>query len=79
MADPELVRLVDQLESAAEGYLTLDQVQRAAGRDLSDVIAEGVLLVDYRTGWDSASGVAFPVTLCRLNRHHPLVQQITQW
>jgi hypothetical protein len=38
-----------------------------------------VLLVDYRTRLDGATGEFKPLTLCRLNRHHPLVQQLTGW
>jgi hypothetical protein len=66
--DTDLVRLVDKLEEEAAGYLTLDNVQAAVGSDVSSAIAKGLLLVDHRTRLDGAS-----VTLCRLNRHHPLV------
>jgi hypothetical protein len=72
--DADLVRLVDGLEDAADSYLTLEQIESAAGESLSDAIARGVLLVDYRTREDGT-----PVTLCRLNRHHPLVAQLTSW
>jgi hypothetical protein len=72
--DADLVRLVDSLEDRAESYLTLDEVQAATGHDLSKPIADGLLLVDYRTRVDGSA-----ITLCRLNRHHPLVVQLTSW
>jgi len=72
----QLVRLLrgetDNL-SIVDGYLTLDAVQSTVG-DVSRAIGEGLLLVDYRTRADGS-----PVTLCRLNRHHPLVKQLTAW
>jgi hypothetical protein len=71
--DADLVRLVDHLEDSVDGYVTLDEVQSMAG-DVSQAIAGGLLLVDYRT---RADGTA--VTLCRLNRHHPLVKELTSW
>jgi len=70
----DLVRLVDTLEDQADGYLTLDQVQAAAGEPLDDAIEAHLLLVDYRTRLDGS-----PVTVCRLNRRHPLVVQLTAW
>lgn len=73
MNDADLVRLVDRLEDSVDGYVTLDEVQSMAG-DVSQAIAGGLLLVDYRT---RADGTA--VTLCRLNRHHPLVKELTSW
>ena len=72
-SDADLVRLVDSLEDTVDGYLTLDRVQSACG-DVSHAIEEGLLLVDYRTRADGT-----PVTLCRLNRHHPLVKDLTSW
>ena len=72
-SDADLIRLVDSLEDSADGYLTLDKVQSACG-DVSRAIEEALLLVDYRTRADGT-----PVTLCRLNRHHPLVKQLTSW
>jgi hypothetical protein len=72
--DADLVRLVDQLEDKAAIYLTLEQVEAAAGNDVSAAIAEGLLLVDYRTRVDGAR-----MTLCRLNRRHPLVVELTRW
>jgi hypothetical protein len=74
VTDADLVRLVDRLEDTAAGYLSLEQVQAAAGADLSSAIATGLLLVDHRTRADGT-----PVTLCRLNRHHPLVIELTSW
>jgi hypothetical protein len=74
MNDADLVRLVDKLEDTAETYLTLDDVQKAAGGEVSDAVASGLLLVDYRTRLDGSQ-----VTQCRLNRHHPLVVQLTAW
>ena len=75
MDEADLVRLVDRLEEQAESYVTLDEVQRATlGSDVSQAIADGVLLVDYRTRADGG-----PVTLCRLNRRHPRVMELTKW
>jgi hypothetical protein len=73
-----LVRLIDDLEGRADGYLTLDDVERAAGRSLVDAVAAGLLLVDYRERIDAA-GNRQAVTLARLNRHHPLVRGLTSW
>jgi hypothetical protein len=72
--DADLVHLIDRLEDAADGYLTLEQLEAAAGEDLSASVARGLLLVDHRTREDGTA-----VTLCRLNRHHPLVSQLTTW
>jgi hypothetical protein len=69
-----LVRLVDRLEDRAAGYLTLEEVERAAASEVSEAIARGLLLIDYRTRVDGAR-----VTLCRLNRRHPLVIELTSW
>ena len=75
MNDADLIRLVDALEDAAESYVTLDQVAAAAGdADLGSAIADHLLLVDYRSRLDGT-----PVTLCRLNRRHPLVISLTAW
>lgn len=75
MNDADLARLVDALEDQAESYVTLEQVRAAApGTDLDTAIASGLLLVDYRTRADG-----MPVTLCRLNRRHPLVAELTRW
>ena len=74
MNDADLVRLVDGLEDAADGYLTLEQIASAAGEALSGPIARGLLVVDHRTRLDGT-----PVTLCRLNRHHPQVIELTGW
>ena len=72
--EADLVRLVDRLEDRAASYVTLEEVERAAGRDVSGAVAEGVLLVDYRTRADGT-----PITLCRLNRRHPRVAALTSW
>lgn len=77
MSDDEhtvLIRLIDGLEDKAESYLTLDEVEHAAGHKLAAVVSAGILLVDYRTRVDGT-----PVTVCRLNRHHPLVKRLTGW
>ena len=74
MDEADLVRLVDRLEDQAASYLTLDEVQHAAGGTVSDAIANGLLLIDYRTRVDGS-----PVTLCRLNRRHPRVIALTSW
>jgi hypothetical protein len=74
VTDPELVRLVDSLEDNAAGYLTIEEVERAAGQSLKSAITNGLLLVDHRTRPDGTL-----VTQCRLNRHHPLVMELTSW
>jgi hypothetical protein len=78
VTDETLVRLIDELEANADGYITLAEVERAAGRSLDDAIASGLLLVDYRERMDK-SGSREPLTLARLNRQHPLVRQLTSW
>jgi hypothetical protein len=71
----EFIRAVDALEERADGYLTLSEVAEVANADLVDrALADYVLLVDYRTRLDGT-----PVTLCRLNRRHPLVAELTRW
>ena len=72
--DADLVRRVDRLEDQAAGYVTLEEVERAAARDVAEAIARGLLLVDHRTRVDGSR-----VTLCRLNRRHPLVMELTSW
>ena len=74
MTESDLVRLIDTLEEKSESYLTLDEVTQAAAQDVSQAITDGLLLVDYRTRVDGTK-----VTLCRLNRHHPLVVKLTSW
>jgi hypothetical protein len=74
MNDAELVRLVDDLEERADSYVTVEDVERTLGCAVSGQITTGILLVDYRTRVDGT-----PVTLCRLNRHHPLVAELTGW
>jgi hypothetical protein len=69
-----LIRLVDALEDRADSFVTLDAVRAAGFPDLDAAIAEHILLVDYRTQVDGS-----PVTLCRLNRRHPLVARLTTW
>ena len=69
-----LVRLVDALEDSAEGYVTLPDIEAAFGAPVSQFIDDALLLVDYRTRLDGTS-----VTLCRLNRRHPLVAELTSW
>ena len=70
----ELVRLVDRLEDRAEGYLTLETAAAAGATDLEAAIAEHVLLVDHRQRVDGTR-----ITVCRLNRRHPLVARLTSW
>jgi hypothetical protein len=72
--DADLIRLVDALEDRAQSYVTLAEIEQRAGTDVSDAVQRGVLLVDYRTRVDGT-----PVTLCRLNRRHPLVRELTSW
>jgi hypothetical protein len=74
MNDADLVHLVDKMEDQVDGYLTLEEVEVAAGSPVSSAIEEALLLVDYRTRLDGST-----VTLCRLNRHHPLVKELTHW
>lgn len=69
----ELIRLVDRLEDKSEKYLTLEDVQAAAG-DVGWAIEQRILLIDYRERLDGSR-----VTLCRLNRRHPLVTELTRW
>jgi hypothetical protein len=77
------VRCVDALESAAESYVTLDDVRRGCGADDVDVIqvalADDLLLVDERRRLDGATGEPVPISLCRLNRRHPLVRKLLAW
>ena len=68
----DLIRRIDDLE--ARGQLVLEDLQFQLGGDLSGLVTENVLLVDYRTRLDGNQ-----VTLCRLNRHHPLVKELTKW
>jgi hypothetical protein len=75
----DLIRLVDELEARAESYLTLTEVETAGGEQVEAAIEASVLLVDHRTRLDVKSGQIESVTLCRLNRQHPLVKQLTAW
>jgi hypothetical protein len=70
----DIIRLIDQLEDQADSYLRLAEVEAAVGQDLSALVADAVLLVDRRRRLDGSA-----VTLCRLNRHHPLVRELTSW
>jgi len=70
----DLVHLIDALEDRADGYLTLDAIEAAAGQPLDEAIKENLLLVDHRTHLNGTH-----VTVCRLNRRHPLVARLTAW
>ena len=73
-----LLQRLDDLESAAEPHLTLEQAQAATREDLSPLIADGILLVDHRQRLHP-DGATEAVTLVRLNRHHPQVQALSTW
>jgi hypothetical protein len=73
-----VLRVLDELEARAEPYLSLDAAERATGQELSSLVDEGVLLLDYRQRL-TARGQLEPVTLCRLNRHHPRVMALSGW
>jgi hypothetical protein len=75
-ATEDFIRLVDRLEEQqqTDGYLSLDSVVSASGNPADAYIADAVLLIDYRRRADGS-----PVTLCRLNRRHPLVARLTGW
>ena len=75
----DLIRLIDELEGRAEGYLTLPEVEAAGGQQVDAAIEASILLVDHRTRLDVTSGELASVTLCRLNRQHPLVKELTSW
>ena len=75
----DLVRIVDELETRAADYVTLAEVETALGHSAQAAIAGGLLLVDNRQRVDLGSGALVSVTLCRLNRQHPLVRQLTAW
>lgn len=79
MSDADLIRAVDDLEARAAGYVTLADVEHAAGHPVHEAIASGLLLIDDRERIDPATGTRSPLTLCRLNRHHPLVRHLTAW
>jgi hypothetical protein len=77
---PALVRCVDELESAAESYVTLAEVRgRCASDAVQLALEDDLLLVDERRRLDARSGELRAVTLCRLNRRHPLVRQLLAW
>ena len=77
----DLVRQVEAREAAAaSGYVSLDDVAQVSdAATLRWALAADVLLVDHRTRLAGASGDPVPTTLCRLNRHHPLVRDLTTW
>ncbi len=81
----DFVHCVDRLESAAESYVTLDDVRRGCGVDDVDVdliraaLEDDLLLVDERRRLDGGTDEPVPVRLCRLNRRHPLVRQLLAW
>ena len=79
MNDEDLIRIVDDLEAHADGYVSLEQVEEALGHSSEEAIAGSLLLIDYRERIDATTGTRTPVTLCRLNRQHPLVRQLTAW
>jgi hypothetical protein len=70
----DLIRLVDRLEDDSQSYITLTEVEAAAGGDVGWAIEEGLLLIDYRARLDGTG-----VTLCRLNRRNALVAELTRW
>ena len=77
-----LVLVVDRLEASASGYVTLDDVQAALGplaAALDRALAEDLLLVDERLQLEGTGSCARRVTLCRLNRHHPLVRAVVSF
>ena len=75
-----LVRVVDGLEAASEGYLELDAVRDAAdAASVQAALADDLLLVDRRTRLAADTGEPTPVTVCRLNRRHPLVRELLSW
>ena len=59
MKDHELASLVDELESAADGYLTLAEVE-ARACDVSGAVSSGLLLVDTRARLEPTSGLSEP-------------------
>jgi hypothetical protein len=75
-----LIALVDRLEDAPAPYLTLERVQKLAAADqlvagcIPEALEDAVLLVDHRQDVDGNQ-----VTLCRLNRRHPRVRELTRW
>lgn len=73
-----LLHEIDRFEGNTDGYLVLEELERALGQELGELVADEVLLVDHRRRLD-ASGAPQPVTVCRLNRHHPRVKQLGDW
>lgn len=87
MTDPppdaarHLVHRLEQLEATAgSSYVLLDTLEPTCdAATVQWAIADDLLLVDHRTRLDPESGELLPVTLCRLNRRHPLVRELTAW
>jgi hypothetical protein len=75
----DLIRLVDELEARAESYLTLADIESVEPAAIDAAIQASILLVDQRTRLDVATGHFESVALCRLNRQHTLVKQLTGW
>jgi hypothetical protein len=75
-----LVRLVDELEAKSAGYLELEEVRSAADdATVRAAMDQDLLLVDFRRRLDPSTGDPVPLTVCRLNRRHPLVRQLLDW
>lgn len=73
-----LVRLLDGLEAETTGYVTVDDLaaRGVAAADIRQAVEEQLLLVDDRHRMNAARDALEAVTLCRLNRHHPLVREL---
>jgi hypothetical protein len=72
-----LITAQDRLEDQARGYVRTDELL-ATGVTQSEIdaaIAAQVLLVDQRRRFDVATETFHPITLCRLNRRHPLLAE----
>lgn len=69
-----LITAVNRLEELADDTLTVGDLEAARVEGIAEAIADGVLLVDYRTRLDGGQ-----VVLCRLNRRHPDVAPLTAW
>jgi hypothetical protein len=72
------VCLVDELEEREPGYLTLGTLRSALNPEMYAILEWALrvdlLLVDQRHHIDELSGTTQPVSVCRLNRHHPIVR-----
>lgn len=75
---PDLVRLLDRLEAQTTGYVTLDNLttEGVSDDDVQEAIEQQLILVDYRQRLNAIRDALEAVTLCRLNRHHPLVREL---